>query len=85
MERKSGAPTCPAPRMCARELAPARFWELEFQKERLTGCHVLSELLGILAVGETPNHLRIAGALGIPHSTALPMRGVGLPGGRYFT
>lgn len=37
---------------------------------QLTGCHVVSELLGILAAGAIPNHLRIAGVLQIPRSIA---------------
>lgn len=51
---------------------------------QLTGCHVVSELLGILAAGAIPNRLRIAGALQIPRSTAPLMEVAGAPPiGRY--
>lgn len=39
---------------------------------QLTDCHVVSELLGILAAGAIPNHLHIAGVLRIPRSIVLP-------------
>lgn len=72
-ECKNSVLTCPAThmRMSSRQCDSRCSSYRKSPATQLTGCHVVSDLLGILAAGAIPNHLRIVGALEIPHSTAL--------------
>lgn len=87
MECQNSVLTCPVTHihMSSRQRDSRCYRYRKSPATQLTGCHVVSELLGILAAGVIPNHLCIAGALQIPHYTALLMEGVGaLPIGRYL-
>lgn len=80
MECESGVRTCPA----MHTHASSRQWDSGCYGSRkspatqLTGCHVVSELLGnFWQQGATLNHWRIAGVLEIPHNTAPLMERAG--------
>lgn len=77
VECKTSTQTCPAVHMhmSSRQCDSRCYSYRKSPATQLTDCHVVSELLGILAAGAIPNHLHIAGVLQIPHSIVLLMKG----------